>query len=111
MRSIACLTGFAFLLSLLACASPIPQTTNDQLTRPVSCDSAAEDIAALEAAKPSGGDRTRAWVTSIFPIALVAGIVSGIAGDKLKVATGRLGGDIDAKIATIREECGQVDGG
>ena len=106
MRSIPNLIVFAFLLSLLACASPIPETTDELLTRPVSCDSAAEHIAALEAAKPSAGEQATAAATSVVPAAAVVGVVSGTAGDKARVATGGLARDIDAKIAKIRVDCG-----
>ena len=39
------------------------------------------------------------------PIGLVAGVVSGTEGDKLKVATGEYNKQIEAKIAEIKRIC------
>ena len=106
MKLIPNLILFALLWPLLACASPIPETTDELLTRPVRCGSAAEHIASLEAARPSAGEQATAAVTSVVPAAAVVGVVSGTAGDKARVATGGLDRDIDAKIDKIRADCG-----
>jgi hypothetical protein len=45
-------------------------------------------------------------VSSIIPVGLVVGIVTGSAGTKFRVATGEYDKMIDEKIAEIKSECG-----
>ncbi len=101
--------GFAVIVSvtlLAACASPISKEVKPELKEPVDCYTAKQDIALLEKEKASTAKQASAGVTSILPIGLVAGVVSGTAGDKAKVATGEYNEQLVAKIAEIKSTCG-----
>ncbi len=91
---------------LAACASPISDDAKRALKKSVDCSTAKEDIVLLEKEKTSAGQQAKAGVTSILPIGLISGIVSGTAGDKAKVATGEYNKQIIAKIAEIKKTCG-----
>ncbi len=91
---------------LAACASPISDDAKRELKQTVNCSTAKEDIATLEKEKADNAQRTLSGVTSVLPIGLVAGVVSGTAGDKAKVATSEYNDQIVAKIAEIKKTCG-----
>ena len=101
--------GFAVIVSvtlLAACASPISKEVKRELEEPVDCSTAKQDIALLEKEKASTAKRAAAGVTSVLPIGLISGIVSGTAEDKAKVATGEYNEQLVAKIAEIKSTCG-----
>ncbi len=101
--------GFAVIVSvtlLAACASPISKEVKRELEAPVDCSTAKQDIALLEKEKASTAKRTAAGVTSVLPIGLISGVVSGTAGDKAKVATGEYNKQLVAKITEIKSTCG-----
>ncbi len=74
---------------------------------PVNCATAEQDIKKLKAEKKGVAEQIAAGVTSIAPPALVMGILTGSAGDKIKVATGTYDKMIDERIAKIKSECGK----
>ena len=94
-----------FTVLLAACASPISEEVKRELEKPVDCSTAKQDIALFEKEKASVAKQTAAGVTSVLPIGLVSGVVSGTAGDKAKVATGEYNEQLDAKIAQIESAC------
>ena len=101
--------GFAVIASvtlLAACASPISKEAKHGLKAPVDCSTAKQDIALLEKEKANAAEQAAAGVTSILPIGLITGLVSGTAGDKAKVATGEYNKQLVAKIAEIKSTCG-----
>ena len=73
--------------------------------QPVNCQNAQSDIKALEAEKARVAKQVLAGVSSIMPISLVFGILTGTATAKVKIATGQYNRMIDARIAKIRQEC------
>jgi hypothetical protein len=91
---------------LAACASPISDEAKREISAPVNCSTAKEDLAVLEKEKTSVAGQAAAGVTSVLPIGLVAGLVSGTADDKAKVATGEYNDLLDRKIAKIKKTCG-----
>ena len=97
------------LLVLSAC-STIEDSTKDQLAKPVSCETADEDIATLTAAIPSNLQRTRAAIRSVVPVAAATGIVTRDYRDRARVAVGLHERDLNTKIADIYEECGEGEG-
>ena len=106
MRSTASLSiGLVAVLFLVGC-----QTISDEavakLEKPVSCETAESDIAALEAEKVSAAEQAAAGARMVVPAAAVTGILSGDYGDRAKVASGQYNDDIDAKIAEIKAACG-----
>lgn len=75
------------------------------LSAPVDCRSARQDIALLEEERASVGKQILSGVRSIMPIAAVGGILMGDYNDRFEVATGQYNSDIEAKIAQIRRVC------
>ena len=76
------------------------------LKAPVDCFTAKQDIALLEKEKASTAEQAAAGATSVLPIELITGLVSGAAGDKAEVATGEYNKQVVAKIAEIKCTCG-----
>ena len=92
-------------LALAACAGPISQEAKDSLAKPVSCDTAEADIAALDAEKASVAKQAAMGVTSVQPAGAVMGILTRTTKDKAKVATGIYNREIKDKIAEIKATC------
>ena len=93
------------VIAVTAC-SPISKEAKQELKKPVNCATAEADLGVLKKEKANAGEQAAAGVTSIMPIGLVSGIVTGTAKDKFKVATGEYNKQIDAKIAEIKKTCG-----
>ena len=88
--------------------SPLPtvsESARASLSRPVNCETAQRDIGVLESEKASVGKQILSGVRSVFPIAAVAGILTGDYSDRVEVATGQYNDDINAKIDQIHREC------
>jgi hypothetical protein len=73
--------------------------------KPVNCSTAEADIRVLESEKAHTAKRIQMGVTTIIPIGLVAGAVTGTAGTKYRIATGEYNKMLDAKIAEIKSLC------
>ena len=73
--------------------------------KPVNCATAEADIRVLESEKAHTADRVKMGVSSVVPIGLVAGVVTGKAGTKYRVTTGEYNKMLDAKIAEIKSLC------
>ncbi|HAH10728.1 MAG TPA: hypothetical protein DCL54_03515 [Alphaproteobacteria bacterium] len=76
------------------------------LNKPVNCETAAEDIAALEAAMPTGGERLKSAVQTFSPVGRVVGVVRGTREDTKDVLTGRTKEELTARVKEIRVACG-----
>ena len=74
-------------------------------SQPVNYQTAERDIKALEAEKARVAEQVLAGASSIMPISLVVGILTGTAKAKVKIATGQYNRMIDARIAKIKQEC------
>lgn len=72
---------------------------------PVNCQTAEIDIKALQAEKARVAEQVVAGATTIFPISLVLGILTGTAKAKVKIATGEYNRMIDARIEKIKKQC------
>jgi hypothetical protein len=96
---------FLMVISLAACSSPITKKDKQDIAAPVNCATAQDDIQVLEAEKERVGKMIEQGVTAIFPVGAVVALLSGIEGDKLKVATGEYNDKITEKIAEIKKEC------
>lgn len=92
-----------FGLLLNGCAST--DKGRAEVDKPVNCDTAAADIKALEEEKVSAGKQLAAGVTSIVPVGLVAGLLTGRADDKAEIALGSYNEMLDDKIAEIKALC------
>lgn len=92
--------------SLAACGPSISEQAKAKLAKPVNCQTAKKDIAALEKEKKSVTTQVTAGVRSVVPTAAVAGLLRGDTKDRAKVASGAYNKEIDAKIAEIKKTCG-----
>ncbi|MBN8549418.1 MAG: hypothetical protein J0M12_08900 [Deltaproteobacteria bacterium] len=104
---------FVLAASLGACSgrkdnSPLPSITAKEqatLDAKVNCATAPEDIKTLEGERASVAERMADGVRSIFPIAAVAGMLTGDYSERVEVASGEYNRDIETKIAEIKSIC------
>jgi len=98
--------GLAMLLG--GCASEYKkEATQEQQakTMPVNCATAPGDLRVLQNEKVNLAKEVGAGVTAVFPIGLVAGLVTHTEGEKFQVATGDYNKALDTKIAEIKTTC------
>ncbi|MBN8548370.1 MAG: hypothetical protein J0M12_03525 [Deltaproteobacteria bacterium] len=89
--------------------SPFPSISSNaqaSLGAQVNCATAPQDIKTLEEERASVGKRILSGVRSVFPIAAVAGLLTGDYSDRVQVASGQYNDDINNKIAEIKSTCG-----
>ena len=92
-------------VSLSGCYTQEKKMTDQTAAMPINCATADGDIRTLEAEKKTTGQRIAAGVKTIVPIGLVAGLVTGQAGTKFKIATGDYNDMLNKKIAEIKDQC------
>ncbi len=99
------------LIALLAlgavagCAQTPWEARADLLDRPIDCEVADVDIAALEAAIPGAGERAAAGLRLVVPVSRIAGRVTGKLDDRREIASGRTEDELRARIAQIKAAC------
>ena len=93
------------LASLAGCATASHAERAALLDASITCATADADIAALEAAHPSSGERARSILQSATPVGVVTGAATRSYADRASVATGKTGSDIEARIAEIKQQC------
>jgi hypothetical protein len=103
-----CAIGLTAFIS--GCYSPEKKMREETMAAPVNCATADGDIRVLEEEKKTTAQRIAAGVKSIVPIGLVAGLVSGQAGTKYRIATGDYNDMLDKKIAEIKQQCPNATG-
>lgn len=96
-------------LAALGCAFQ-QEKVEQELAKPatIRCATAPGDVRMLRQEKANVAERIAEGVTSIYPAALVIGVLSGTEATKLKVATGDYNEMIDRRIAEIEKACGSV---
>ena len=77
-----------------------------EMKTPISCATAEADIRVLEQEKVHVAEQISSGVRTIVPIGLVVGIITGTAGTKARVTTGKYNKMIDERIAEIKSHCG-----
>ncbi len=92
--------------ALLVSCSSISKEAKAKLAKPVKCETAKRDIAALEKEKASVGRQALAGVTSVMPSGAALALVTGDTKARAKVATGSYNKQIKEKIAEIKKTCG-----
>ncbi len=103
----------AVISTLTACSdrkniSPLPTVSPEARTalkKPINCMRADSDLKVLEEEKASVGKQILSGVRMVFPIAAVAGILTGDYSDRVQVATGQYNADIQTKIDQIKAAC------
>lgn len=73
----------------------------------INCATAPGDIRLLQHEKADVVERIAEGATSIYPAGLVIGLLTGTEGTKVKVAIGDYNKQIDARIAEIKQTCGE----
>jgi hypothetical protein len=98
-----CAIGLAALVA--GCQIQDKKTAQQVKEMPVNCATADGDLRMLDSEKKSTAQRISAGVRSVVPIGLVAGVVTGTAGTKYQIATGKYNTMLDDKIAEIKQAC------
>jgi hypothetical protein len=98
-----CALGAAVLLG--GCAIQDKKTEQKIETMHYTCATADGDLRVLESEKKTTAQRISAGVRSVVPITLVVGLVTGTAGVKYRIASGKYNEMIDGKIAEIKKTC------
>jgi len=97
--------GLGLAILVAGCAMGYKKT-EESMQQPINCTTAEGDLRALEQEKVNTAQQIAAGVTSIAPIGLVGGILTGTAGTKYRVATGEYNDMLDKRIAEIKSTCG-----
>ncbi|MEL6362520.1 MAG: hypothetical protein AAFR21_15690 [Pseudomonadota bacterium] len=92
--------------AVAGCATASDKKRQSLLDEPIDCEVAEEDIAALEAAMPSGGERAVSAVRTLSPVGAATSILTGSYRGRAKVLVGRTQGELNARIEDIQETCG-----
>ncbi|WP_213271895.1 hypothetical protein [Hyphomonas sp.] len=103
------LASISLLAVLAGCATASHADRETLLAAPINCATAQTDIAALEAAMPSRGERARSAVQSVTPVGAIGGVVSGTYDERLGVLTGATEEELSARIEAIQSECTLAD--
>src|SRR5262245_61671616 len=93
------------VLAVAGCAdrknlSPLPTISEESkanLSRPVNCATAEQDVDVLEKERASTGKQLLSGVRSVMPISAAVGILMGDYRDRVQVATGQYNNDLDKK--------------
>ena len=94
------------IFAVAGCATASDKERKSLLEEPIDCEVAEEDIAALEAAMPSGGERAVSAVRTLSPVGAATSILTGSYRGRAKVLVGRTQGELNARIEDIQETCG-----
>ena len=99
----------AYLLSLsvavASCASASKDEREALIGQPINCEVAEADIAALENAKPAGGERALSVVKTATPVGAVTSVLTGSYRDNASVLIGRTSRELDGRIEEIKTAC------
>lgn len=99
------------LIFVAGCASYKPPVSDDlkyDLSKPIDCSSAKDDIRVLEGEKSEVVKQVKAGVKMFVPVSAARSILHGDYRDQKQVATGEYGQAIDDKIKEIRNRCGDL---
>lgn len=98
--------GFA-ALAATGCASTATTAERESLLAdPIDCSVAQEDIAALQAAKPSGRERRQSALRTFVPVGALASVATGSYRDRASVLIGRTTAELEERIVEIEGACG-----
>lgn len=100
----------ALLTMLAGCATASHGERSALLAEPINCTTAEEDIAALDSALPSRGERARSVVQTVTPVGVATGVATGSYGDRAGVLSGATEKDLRARIDEIAATCNVVVG-
>lgn len=98
----------ALLIGLTGCASEYKKEAKEEQaakTMPVNCATAQADLKTLNSEKVNAAQQAAAGVSTIAPIGLVAGLVTGTEGEKAQITTGEYNKVLDQAITRIKTTC------
>ncbi len=95
------------ILSLGGCASAVGRHEHlqAQLTSPVDCLNADNDIASLQGEKASSGEKFLNGVASLLPSSVLLNLVTGEFTSRVSIASGKFNKRVDTKIQDIHDSC------
>lgn len=97
--------SFSLLALLLVGCATISDNAKYHLAKPIDCQTASQDIAALEAEKASLLKRARCGGQVVRPYSAATSALRGDLRNKVQVATGKYNRRIDDKINEIKSQC------
>ena len=102
------LVGASLSVALTSGCAMQQQQVEQNLEHPtrINCATADGDIRVLQSEKASLAQQIAEGATAVYPAGAVMGLVTGVEGTKLQVATGDYNDMIDKRIAEIRRTCG-----
>ena len=94
-------------LILGGCASAVDrhQTVNAQVTKPINCDTADKDIAALLEERSSVGEKLANGISLLSPTSALINLLSGEFTSRRSIATGKLDDILHMRIDDIEKAC------
>jgi hypothetical protein len=96
---------FALTTFMSGCAVTEKKDEAAAKTAPVNCATAQGDLRVLNNEKADTAKKIGNGISMVFPIGLVAGLVTGTEGTKYQVTTGEYNVALDKKIAEIKQTC------
>lgn len=99
------LAPLIMIVLLAGCATASNEERTSLLAQPVNCQTARADIATLEAALPSRGERARSAIRTVTPVGALAGVATGTYKDNAAVLTGRTSEELISRITEIQATC------
>jgi hypothetical protein len=100
----ASLCAFSLVVSS-GCAMQEKKEAAAAQAMPVNCATAPGDLRMLNSEKASTASKIGNGISMVFPIGLVAGLVTGTEKTKYQVTTGEYNKALDTKIAEIKAAC------
>lgn len=85
---------------------PISDEAQYDLSKPIDCSNAKQDIETLENEKADVTEQARSGVKMFVPAAAARAVLHGDYRERKEVATGEYNQDIDNKIKEIKQKCG-----
>jgi hypothetical protein len=93
------------LVALSGCAMQEKKEAAAAQAMPINCATAPGDLRTLNSEKASTAAKVGNGISMVFPIGLVAGLVTGTEQTKYQVTTGEYNKALDTKIAQIKAAC------
>jgi uncharacterized protein YceK len=94
-------------LILGGCASAVDrhQVVNAHISKPINCDTADQDIAALLEEQSSVGEKLANGISLLSPTSALINLLSGEFTSRRSIATGKLDDILHMRISDIEEAC------
>jgi len=98
------LAGLVAVSLVTGCGQKYQRVENN-LSQPINCATARQEIQTLESQKVSKSEEAAAGLSYALPTTVFIGALTGTGGAQYEAGTGELNQKIDDRIADIREQC------